>query len=312
MSKLAPLILCCLLTAASPIASQAPAVAAQARTELFTIQSAILREERTFEIYVPARPEPQTRLIYVLDGQAQFVTVVHALEKLGDTRHVVVGIGNIWLRDRDYTPTKVPASAFVNGAAAAASGGGRGFLAHLEKEAFPQIEARYGKARPRVLVGHSLGGLWAVDVLLTNPALFDGYVLIDPSLWWDNARLVAAAQDRLKQGFPPVDVFLAIANSRNNDRADVDAVRADLTENSALIRPSVLLSDELKASAAANGITFGCSYYKDLDHMSVFAPAVKDGLDFVLRQVVGRPSPKAGRAATAQSVAPLSARPCGS
>ena len=68
-----------------------------------------------------------------MDGQAQFVNVTNALKQQGLNQKIIVGIGNIWLRDRDYTPTHVNASPFIDSMAAAVSGGGKNFVAHLEK-----------------------------------------------------------------------------------------------------------------------------------------------------------------------------------
>lgn len=260
------------------------AVAGQAtgRTTSFTLHSAILNEDRGFQVYIPPELGPGSKVIYVLDGQAQFKTVVDALHALGEHRHLVIGIGNIWLRDRDYTPTKVSPSASIDAAAAAVSGGGERFVAHLEHELLPYVESHYPGGSSRILIGHSLGGLLAVNVLLNHPGVFGRFIVIDPSLWWDNGRLVTDADARLRRSFAPTAVFLAIANAKNKDRNDVDAVRSDTTENTALIRPSVLLLDQFKAHQG-NGIALGWRYYKDQEHMTVFVPAVKDGLAFVLR-----------------------------
>lgn len=266
------------------VSTHQAAVAAQAtcRTTSFTLHSAILNEDGAFQIYVPPEPGSGTKAIYVLDGQAQFKTVVGALSALGENRHLVIGVGNIWLRDRDYTPTRVSPSASVDAAAAAVSGGGERFFAHLANELLPYVDSHYPVGSSRILIGHSLGGLLAVDILLNHPGVFGRFIVIDPSMWWDNSRLVTEANSRLRQSFAPTALFLAIANSKNKDRNDIDAVRSDTTGNTALIRPSVLLLDQFKTHPG-NGIDFGWRYYKDQEHMTVFLPAVKDGLAFVLK-----------------------------
>jgi predicted alpha/beta superfamily hydrolase len=255
---------------------------ATGRTTSFTLRSAILNEDRAFQIYIPPEPGAGTKAIYVLDGQAQFKTVVDALSALGENRHLVIGVGNIWLRDRDYTPTRVSPSASVDAAAAAVSGGGERFFAHLANELLPYVDSRYPVGSSRILIGHSLGGLLAVNILLNHPGVFSRFIVIDPSMWWDNGRLVMEANSRLRRSFAPTALFLAIANAKNKDRNDIDAVRSDTTANTALIRPSVLLLDQLKAHPG-NGIDCGWRYYKNHEHMSVFLPAVKDGLAFVLK-----------------------------
>lgn len=47
------------------------------------------------------------------------------------------------------------------------------------------------RTRPyRILVGHSRGGLFAVDTFVEQPELFNAYVAISPSLWWENMALI--------------------------------------------------------------------------------------------------------------------------
>src|SRR5689334_6246034 len=52
------------------------------KTTSFRLRSAMLNEDRAFQVYVPVDPAPKAAVIYVLDGQAQFTTVVNALTAL--------------------------------------------------------------------------------------------------------------------------------------------------------------------------------------------------------------------------------------
>jgi predicted alpha/beta superfamily hydrolase len=52
------------------------------------------------------------------------------------------------------------------------------------------IDRTYRSRPYRVLVGHSLGGLFAVYALMTRPDVFQGYIAISPALWWDDQSLV--------------------------------------------------------------------------------------------------------------------------
>ena len=42
-------------------------------------------------------------------------------------------------------------------------------------------------------VGHSYGGLLGAQILLTQPEMFDGYVIGSPSLWFDKRHLLKQA-----------------------------------------------------------------------------------------------------------------------
>jgi predicted alpha/beta superfamily hydrolase len=250
------------------------------RRTSFTLQSAVLNEQRSFEIHVPSGSGPFD-VVYVLDGQVQFGNVVNALAQVDRSQTIVVGLGNIWLRDRDYTPTRVGPSSFVDATAAAVSGGGERFIAHVEQELIPYVNTHYPASGSRTLVGHSLGGLIAVEILLKHPLLFQRFVVIDPSLWWDGATLVTQSADRLKGEFGNTRLFVGIGAAKNKDRNDVDAVRRDASDDSALIRPTVLFVDAAKA-ASGHGLRLDWKYYPNQDHMSVFQPAAIDGLRFVM------------------------------
>jgi uncharacterized protein len=250
--------------------------------QAFTLHSAILKEDRFFEVYVPSSPKNQLEVVYVLDGPALFSTVVTILKNNNINDKIVVIIGNIWMRDRDYTPTKIQSSPFVDSAAAKISGGGENFIAHMEKELIPYINEHYPAASSRALIGHSLGGLTAVNILLKHTELFNKFIAIDPSLWWDEEKLLNECRELLTKPFPKVSLFLAIANTKNKDKPEIDAVKKDTTVNTALIRPSIILLDYLKEASIKN-LTYSWKYYKDADHMTVFEPAAADAFRFLLQ-----------------------------
>lgn len=78
-----------------------------------------------------------------------------------------------------------------------AGGGGAAFQAFLTDELGPFLEARYPvDAKRSILFGHSLGGLFAANVLASQPNAFGGYIIASPSLHWDDGapmRLAKAA-----------------------------------------------------------------------------------------------------------------------
>ncbi|HET7041732.1 MAG TPA: alpha/beta hydrolase-fold protein [Gemmatimonadales bacterium] len=103
---------------------------------------------------------------------------------------IVVGIHNTD-RGRDFTP---PARDGWNPPPeVGASGGADRFLRFLGDELAPWVERRYRTAPMRVLVGHSLGGLFALHALVRRPDLFTGYVVMEPSTWWNGGRDLADA-----------------------------------------------------------------------------------------------------------------------
>jgi predicted alpha/beta superfamily hydrolase len=258
-----------------------PSAQGAATRTSFTLRSTVLDEDRSFDVHVPSGRGPFDA-VYVLDGQVHFAGVVEALARVGRPGTIVVGLGNIWLRDRDYTPTRVAPSAYVSPEAAAASGGGPRFIEHLQRELIPHVEAHYPARGSRTLIGHSLGGLIAAEILLRHPRLFRRFVVIDPSMWWDDAALMKQSAELLGSRFAGTRLFVAVAAAKNRNRVDLDAVRRDTTDNTALIRPSVLWLDSL-ISASGSGLDLRWKYYNDEDHMSVVGTAIPDGLRFVSR-----------------------------
>jgi predicted alpha/beta superfamily hydrolase len=127
---------------------------------------------------------------------------------------IVVAIPNT-NRTRDMTPShtdKDPQGKPQPGLAA--SGGMANFLKFIQTELVPKIERSYRTAPYRVLVGHSLGGITAINALYTMPDAFNAYVAIDPSLWWDDRLLLKQARDRFsKPGLAGRALYVGQANT---------------------------------------------------------------------------------------------------
>jgi predicted alpha/beta superfamily hydrolase len=153
-------------------------------------------------------------VIYVLDGQWDFKLMLSVYGALCFDMFVpsaiVVGIAaggdspdHEALRVRDYTPT-VP-EGFE------AAGEADGFLAFLSEELLPFVEGHH-RASPtdRTLVGASLGGLFALHALFTEPERFGRLVIVNPAIFWDE-EAVAAQEEQLARHRTdlPVRLFLA-------------------------------------------------------------------------------------------------------
>ncbi len=116
-------------------------------------------------------------LLCVLD-LPQFDAVLAACE---DQPCAVLGIGypgQVW-RDQDFTPA-------LNGEA----GHAEDFLTLLQEVFLPWAYAQTPlNARRRLLCGHSLGGLLALQLLYQQPESFDALVVSSPSVWWGDGYL---------------------------------------------------------------------------------------------------------------------------
>ena len=75
-------------------------------------------------------------------------------------------------------------------------GGAKKFRRYLSADVLPWATRRYRTDR-KVLTAASLGGLFVLDTFLERPDLFDDYIALTPSLWWDEGRIVEEAAAKL-------------------------------------------------------------------------------------------------------------------
>ena len=149
-----------------------------------TVYSKILNDKRAIQVHVPEGDKNQHYpVLYILDGEDHFLSAVAISEQLSGVIPpiIVVGINNMGFntRERDLTPTE---DKNIN----ANSGGGENFISFIEKELIPYIESKYPTANYRIFSGHSLGGLAVVNAFFNHTKLFNAYIALDPSLWWDS------------------------------------------------------------------------------------------------------------------------------
>jgi predicted alpha/beta superfamily hydrolase len=147
----------------------------------------------------PSEPPPRSGfpVVYLLDGNAVFATVVEASRR-GCRRFdmtaippaVIVGVGSpraelyAERRQLDFTFTRREEN----------SGGGEAFLSFLRDRLIPRVEASFpADPHRRSLFGHSLGGLFSLSVFLNHPGLFRNHLAMSPSIWWDRDGLMATA-----------------------------------------------------------------------------------------------------------------------
>jgi uncharacterized protein len=172
--------------------------------ETFSIDSKVLKEKRRINVYLPsAYGDPKLArlpVLYMPDGGMaedflHIAGIVQVSSGNGTMRpHILVGIENTERR-RDLTgPTDVKSDREI----APNAGGSAAFRKFLRDELKPEINARYRTTRESAIVGESLAGFFVVETLLLEPDLFDTYIAIDPSLWWNNQQLAKSAVETTK------------------------------------------------------------------------------------------------------------------
>ncbi|WP_313383487.1 alpha/beta hydrolase [Chishuiella sp.] len=170
--------------------------------ETFTIDSKKLNEKRVINIWYPNNyksSKDSLTVVYMPDGgiAEDFPHVANTLEKLIKEKKIqdviLVGIENIQRR-KDLTPlTEVEEDKKV----APIVGGASVFRSFIKDELFPEIDKRYRTNKQKAIIGESLAGLFITETFLDDSNMFDIYVAIDPSLWWNNHYLVKKAKAKL-------------------------------------------------------------------------------------------------------------------
>ncbi|MGA0556875.1 alpha/beta hydrolase [Larkinella sp. VNQ87] len=175
------------------------------------LPSKLLGEKRILNIYLPEgynqSDTARYPVIYLLDGSADedFIHVVGLVQFNNFSwinrvpKSIVVGIANTDRR-RDFT---FPTTIEEDKKRFPTTGQSARFIRFLETELQPFIESRYRTTTARTLIGQSLGGLLATEILFKKPALFNRYIIISPSLWWDNGSLLRQNPAVLHPSFAP-------------------------------------------------------------------------------------------------------------
>lgn len=186
--------------------------------ETFTIDSKVLGETRRINVYLPPgyseSPASRVPVLYMPDGGIgeDFLHVAGLVQvSVGNQTmrpFLLVGIENTQRR-RDMTG---PTSNEDDKKIAPQVGGSLAFRQFIRNELMPEIRERYRTTSETAIVGESLAGLFVVDTFLLEPDLFDTYIAIDPSLWWNNEGLVNDAAEKLRAR-PKLEKSLYFASS---------------------------------------------------------------------------------------------------
>jgi predicted alpha/beta superfamily hydrolase len=251
-----------------------------------SVRSKLLKEQRQLLLYTPyqgkrsrAATKDQYPVIYVLDGENNFRSVAITVERLADMGMcppmIVVGIPNTD-RNRDLTPTTVA----NNTDGVKNSGGGERFISFIERELIPHIDSNYLTAPYKLLIGHSLAGLMVVQTMVHHKDLFNGYIAIEPSIWWDNHKVLNEVKSAIEtNSYVHQTLFLAIANHMDRG-VDTTAVQADTSDQTELTRYNLDLIHHVHKHPE-NKLRFKEVYYANDNHQTVPLIAVYDALRFI-------------------------------
>ena len=175
----------------------------------YALASSIYESEREINVWLPPGYDESATaypVLYLLDGGVTFQDFHHisGIAQLGTvngtTRDViVVGIASADRRNELALPTEDPELI----ARYPTQGQSDRFRRFIAEEVQPFIEGRFRSNGETALMGESLGGLFVVETFLKEPQMFDAYVAVSPSLWWDGGRLARQAGAHLRDHAMP-------------------------------------------------------------------------------------------------------------
>jgi predicted alpha/beta superfamily hydrolase len=252
-----------------------------------SIFSNTLSESRDFWLRLPDNFQPgndkKYAVIYLMDG----FSLESTLEAVYDNywghylpNMILVGVSNRKHRTRDLTTSQIKmrrGSAFNY-----ETGGAETFTKFMEEELIPYIDSKYPTMPYRTLIGHSHAGQFTINMLINHVHLFQNYIAIDPTLDWDNQKLLKQAKEKFKaEDYTGKSLFVSLAAEMlhmQNESITIDNVMSDTSEFSLPAR-SILEFSQLAKSQ--NQLNFSSKVYHEDLHGTVPLPTMRDGLIFL-------------------------------
>jgi len=238
--------------------------------ETIEFYSDVLNENRVLNIYLPASykndPDKNYPVIYLLDGSADedFIHLA-GLVQFGSfswinqvPESIVVGIANV-NRKRDFT---YPTNNTQDKKQFPSSGGSKHFIEFIGDEIQPLIEKNYRTNLNNTIIGQSLGGLLATEILFKSPNLFNHYIIISPSLWWDDESLLELVPSKASTS---KSIYIGVGK-----------------EGQYMERVSKELFEKFKAKGTENDSIY-FNFFEDLSHGDTLHLAVYDAFNKLFR-----------------------------
>lgn len=260
-------------------------------TEVRSINSEITNINYKLYISLPRvyhQEKSKYPVIYTLDADYSFAIAHNTIEHYVDRRDlpklIVVSIAYFGAnqdltvyrknRMRDYTPTKAAMGVCgVGQKIKKGLGGAEKFLSFISSELIPFIETNYrAKKQDRTIVGHSAGGLFGTYALFTKPSVFQRYILVSPSLWWDDKMIF-----KLENNY-------AAGNTSLNANVFYSIGRWENPKICPMVSQMRQFVDKLKSRNYA-GLTINSYVFPAETHNSVFPAALSRGLRVVFNNM---------------------------
>ena len=251
-----------------------------------SIYSNTFNEYKNFWVQLPENYNPNSSekypVIYILDGGVMLNTLETVYNNYWGhylPHMILVGISNQTNRTRDLTTSQIKmrrGSEFDQD-----TGGADKFTEYITSELIPYVDKTYPTTSYRTLIGHSYAGLFTVNMLINHGSFFKNYIAIDPSLDWDNQKLLKQAKEKLtSENFKGKSLFISMAAEQLH-MMDESVTVNNLMENTSeftLFPRSIMEFSNFAESHKESGLNFSWKIYPEDLHGTVPLPSIRDGL----------------------------------
>lgn len=243
-------------------------------SERHELTSVFVNDTFKIHIYYPRGYEEMKDpipTVYLLDAEYSFGAVAYTIRRLIKDKLIppvlLVGIAYevsydeyYRRRERDYTPTRAHLDDFPN------AGYAESFSRFLHQELVPFISRTYHVAPgDRTIVGLSFSGLFSTCLLFNENIPFNRYVIVSPSLWWDNG-IVFGYESSYHRQYSSLKARLYLAAGED----DGPNILRDLKRLDAVL-----------GERYYEGLEYRVRLFPEETHRTVFPIAVSHGLRFV-------------------------------
>lgn len=216
-------------------------------------------------------------VVYTIDANMWFAAgtgIMRWMEARGKLPPIIhIGIGYRsdlkWrkLRGRDLTPTNVSESGVH------LPGGAYKFLGFIREELMPFIRANYRVSSDAAIIGGSFGGLFALYVLFHQPETFGRYVIMSPSISWDQS-VTFKYEEEYAQNHSDLPVTIFLSAGALEQRADT---AAGMVTNLKQLEERLL-------NRQYNSLRLQTVIFEQEDHVTVYPAAITRGLQAIYKR----------------------------
>ncbi|MCT4665349.1 MAG: alpha/beta hydrolase-fold protein [Flavobacteriales bacterium] len=254
-----------------------------------TLYSEVLGESREFWVKFPENYSSDSPVkypvVYLLDGFSLKENIEAVYNNYWGhylPHMILIGISNKTNRVRDLTTSQIKMRR--GQAMDKKTGGAKKFTHFIEKELIPYIENKYPTTSYRTLIGHSYAGLFTINMLINHKHVFENYIAIDPSIEWDNQKLLKEAKQKLLSGnYEGKSLFISLAAEQLhiwNEKITMENIMADSSDFTLFAR-SIIDFSTFATSHKQTGLNFSWKVYHEDLHGTVPLPTMRDGLIFL-------------------------------